>query len=372
MSKYARKLFLLFFLLLLCILTLSGCRHYKRSEAAQWFKENVVDETIAVSKDYTERKNDAGYTDRVWSAHLKDKPEIEFELISHATYSLFMDYTMETTYHLQMGKYYLGHYLEEYPDALDGFDIKESNHQYMLDISGIYDTYGEIRELGSELKQLENYITGQEFPCSMQYSLAYREPLTFLNENSPYGAAYHDTWVFGTDDADSIERKAQEEFARYAATYRLETEQVPSEQLQDAVNTNGNYRFTITRADSMELCYPELLLSSSDSMTFGCLYEVLSREGTYDAAGTPEEFTFTSAVGRSCSFSYSYHAPLECWSEDTGYYTREQYYYMEDGTQVPLTEDPFIDNELFKALTGCSFHTIDSYSDSGEQKGDTT
>ena len=49
-------------------------------------------------------KSEEGYTDRVWSAHLKDKPEIEFELISHPTYNLFMDYTMETTYHLEMGK----------------------------------------------------------------------------------------------------------------------------------------------------------------------------------------------------------------------------------------------------------------------------
>ena len=112
MNNYARKIILLFFLFLTCILILSGCSHYKRGEAAEWFKENVVDETIAVSRDYTERKSEEGYTDRVWSAHLKDKPEIEFELISHPTYNLFMDYTMETTYHLEMGKYssaYAGH-----------------------------------------------------------------------------------------------------------------------------------------------------------------------------------------------------------------------------------------------------------------------
>ncbi len=371
MKKYAGKLVLVFFLMLLCVLTLSGCRHYKRDEAAEWFKENVIDETIAVSRDYTERKNDAGYTDRIWSAHLKDKPEIEFELISHATYSLFMDYTMETTYHLEMGKYYLDRYLEEYPDALSGFGIEEDRGGRMLDITAVYDTYREIRTLCGELKQLENYIAGQEFPCSMQYSLAYREPLTLLNEASPYAAAYHDTYVFETGDADSLEKKAQDGFARYAVTYRLGTEQLTREQMQDAVNKNGDYRFTITRADGMQLCYPELILRYSDSMTFGCLYEVLLREGTYDVAGTPGEFTFTSADGRTCSFSYSYHIPLECWSEEAGYYINEQYYYTEDGAQVLLSEEPFIDSDLFTELTGSSFDLIDSYSYSGQQKGDT-
>ena len=360
MNNYARKIILLFFLFLTCILILSGCSHYKRGEAAEWFKENVVDETIAVSRDYTERKSEEGYTDRVWSAHLKDKHEIEFELISHPTYNLFMDYTMETTYHLEMGKYYLDHYLEEYPGSLDGLDIRESNHQHMLDISGIYDTHGEIRELCSELNCLEDYIARQEFPCSVEYSLAYREPLTFLNTSAPHGTAYRDTYVFETDNTESLEQSALKAFATYAATYRLATDQFTPEQLRDAVNANGNYRFTITRTDGTELCYPGLLLRYSDSMTFGCLYEVLSREGTYDVTGSPEEFTFTSAGGRTCSFSYFYHAPSKSWSEDSGYHTKEVYYYIEDGTQIPLTETPFIDNELFTELTGSTFRTINT------------
>ena len=38
----------------------------------------------------------------------------------------------------------------------------------------------------------------------------------------------------------------------------------------------------------------------------------------------------------------------------------EVYYYIEDGTQIPLTETPFIDNELFTELTGSTFRTINT------------
>ena len=81
---------------LFCASALSGCGHYSRRETAEWFQQNVVDEGIFVSKEYTEREGDDGYTDRIWSAHLKELPEVEFELISNKSLSLFPYYDIET------------------------------------------------------------------------------------------------------------------------------------------------------------------------------------------------------------------------------------------------------------------------------------
>ncbi len=92
---------------LFCASALSGCGHYSRRETAEWFQQNVVDEGIFVSKEYTEREGDDGYTDRIWSAHLKELPEVEFELISNKSLSLFPYYDIETTYYLEIGRYYL-------------------------------------------------------------------------------------------------------------------------------------------------------------------------------------------------------------------------------------------------------------------------
>ena len=101
------------------VLLLSGCsRHYTQDEAEKWFRENVVDAPIDISVDYTEEKGADGYTDHVWTAHLKDLPQVEFELISDAGYSLWSTYSMDTTYHYEMGKYYLQEYRRENRESI--------------------------------------------------------------------------------------------------------------------------------------------------------------------------------------------------------------------------------------------------------------
>ena len=65
------------------LLILCGCgKHYSRSDAAKWFRQQVLDEKIVVSKNHLDQENRDGYTDRIWMAYLADLPEVEFKLIS--------------------------------------------------------------------------------------------------------------------------------------------------------------------------------------------------------------------------------------------------------------------------------------------------
>ena len=354
---------------LFCAFAFSGCGHYSNREAAEWFQENVVDEGIMVSKEYTDRENSSGDAERVWTAHLKDLPEVEFELISRRTVSLFVTYDMETTYHLEMGRFYLENYKDSSPSALSGLETGTDISEEHLTVSGIYDTVSEIDTICREMGNLEDYIAAQEYPCQVTYALAYREPLTFDAAEEPFtmrytcvsedGGAVPDSLNAGTL-ADTLRNRARNAFAGYAAAYRLETDQFTEDQLDAAAGQYGSLRFSITRPDGTELCYPELILAYYDSMSFGCLYEVLVREGIFQVSGTPEEFTFTAANGSVCSFSYSYRVPVNSSDETSGGIPRlGSFYYLSGETKVILTDAPLIDSERFSALTGLTFDTLD-------------
>lgn len=354
---------------LFCAFAFSGCGHYSNREAAEWFQKNVVDEGIMVSKEYTDRENSSGDAERVWTAHLKDLPEVEFELISRRTVSLFVTYDMETTYHLEMGRFYLENYKDSSPSALSGLETGTDISEEHLTVSGIYDTVSEIDTICREMGNLEDYIAAQEYPCQVTYALAYREPLTFNAAKEPFtmrytcvsedGGAVPDSLNAGTL-ADTLRNRARNAFAGYAAAYRLETDQFTEDQLDAAAGQYGSLRFSITRPDGTELCYPELILAYYDSMSFGCLYEVLVREGTFQVSGTPEEFTFTAANGSVCSFSYSYRVPGNSSDETSGGIPRlGSFYYLSGETKVILTDAPLIDSERFSALTGLTFDTLD-------------
>ena len=354
---------------LFCAFAFSGCGHYSNREAAEWFQENVVDEGILVSKEYTDREGSNGDAERVWTAHLKDLPEVEFELISRRTVSLFVTYDMETTYHLEMGRFYLENYKDSSPSALSGLETGTDVSEEHLTVSGIYDTVSEIDTICREMGNLEDYIAAQEYPCQVTYALAYREPLTFDAAKEPFtmrytcvsedGGAVPDSLNAGTL-ADTLRNRARNAFAGYAAAYRLETDQFTEDQLDAAAGQYGSLRFSITRPDGTELCYPELILAYYDSMSFGCLYEVLVREGTFQVSGTPEEFTFTAANGSVCSFSYSYRVPGNSSDETSGGMPQlGSFYYLSGETKVILTDAPLIDSERFSALTGLTFDALD-------------
>ena len=384
-NRIAKRLFL-FLLSLAAVLALSGCASpHTRREAAEWFRKNIADETVAVSKEYTERENEEGYTERVWTAHLKDLPEVEFKLVSTGYYSLFFSYKMETDYDLVMGEYYLDRFLEGNPGALDRFEISPDRYTDELTLYAVYDTPSEIESLCHNIQRLDDYLASQEHPCRMTYALSYREPLTLpeifpsaeeiplsdaplpetyvyvtggSTNNTGYAVKNNDPDPDGTEESvsEQLRSAAENTLTLYVLTYRTGMDLCTEEALENVAKKNSDYRFTLTRPGRPDICYPELILSTSDSMSFGCLYEVLLREGCYNVQGTPEEFSFTGADGTAYSFSYSYRTKPR--QSAYGDYLSEYYYYCSGDDHIPLEERPLVGQELFARLTGCEFSRI--------------
>lgn len=353
-----------FFILFSILLILCGCgKHYSRSDAARWFRQRVLDEKIVVSGNHLDQENRDGYTDRIWMAYLADLPEVEFKLISHQYYSLFPASSMETTYHLEMGKYYLRNYQEQYPYGLDDVECQELSD--LLSVGKLYDNAAEIETVCLQLEHLNDYISQQEYPCRIRFGIAFQEPQTFvaapdtdsLSSHTSYVSVYNDDENLTENDLTAVlEQKAIDALAEYAAVYRLAEEQVEEEQMERAVIRNSEKRFSITRSDGLLLCYPDLILAHGGAMSFGCLYEVLLREGTYQLTGTPENFSFVTADGLTCSFSYSYREASKTVSDNA----KEKFYYVVNGEKIILSGRPFIDNEHFLSLTGSSFKSLRS------------
>lgn len=354
-----------FFILFSILLILCGCgKHYSRSDAAKWFRQQVLDKKIVVSKNHLDQENRDGYTDRIWMAYLADLPEVEFKLISHQYYSLFPASSMETTYHLEMGKYYLSNYQEQYPYGLEDVQCQELSD--LLSVGKLYDNAAEIETVCLQLEHLNDYISQQEYPCRIRFGIAFQEPQTFvaapdtdsLSSHTSYVSVYNDDENLTENDLTAVlEQKAIDALAEYAAVYRLAEEQVEEEQMERAVIRNSEKRFSITRSDGLLLCYPDLILADISAMSFGCLYEVLLREGTYQLTGTPENFSFITADGLTCSFSYSYREASKTVSDNA---KEEFFYYVVNDEKIILSGRPLIDNEHFLSLTGSSFKPLRS------------
>ena len=74
---------LLSVVLILFLLPSCKVQHYSESDISSWANKNIG-KNVVISKDYIERpSSDEGYTDRVWTAYLKDRPDMKFEIISH-------------------------------------------------------------------------------------------------------------------------------------------------------------------------------------------------------------------------------------------------------------------------------------------------
>ena len=272
------------------VLLLSGCsRHYTQDEAEKWFRENVVDAPIDISVDYTEEKGADGYTN-----HLKDLPQVEFELISDAGYSLWSTYSMDTTYHYEMGKYYLQEYRRENRESIPLLISSRRNNILSLETS--YKDREELEQILGQMETFSGYLSRQKYPCEINYSVRFNELRTLVN------GEYPDTFS-NASSVPELRDSALKNFGEYAVVYQLNTDQFSEEELIAAADNMAAYHPVVTGPDGISVCYDDLLaLYYDDAISFGCLYEILVREGFSDIAGSPESFKFTGTDGKIYEF----------------------------------------------------------------------
>ena len=92
-------------------------------------------------------------------------------------------------------------------------------------------------------------------------------------------------------------------------------------------------------------------------MSFGCLYEVLKREG-FRLPVPRRNLHSPIQDGEVCSFSYAYKEPLLVTDYGKEKKLSDIFYYLSNGNQVVLSQTPDITMEQFHSLTGLEFEEM--------------
>ena len=333
-------------------LLLSGCsRHYTQNEAEKWFRENIVDAPVVISEEYTEEEGEDGYVNHVWTARLKDLPQVEFELISDAGYNLWATYSMDTTYHYEMGKYYLHEYRRENRESVSL--LISSRRGNYLSLGTSYKDREELEQILGQMETFSEYLSHQEYPCEIYYSVRFSELQTLINGEYP-------ETISSTLTVPELRDSALKDFAEYAVVYQLCTDQFSEEELTAAADNMESYHPVVTRPDGISVSYDDLLmLYYDDAISFGCLYEILARENFSDTSGSPESFKFTGADGKIYEFSYDFSE--QCTPEEIqgfGLNPVKSFYYLCDGEKISLNSCCGVTSEELQQMTGLTFQAL--------------
>ncbi len=333
------------FMLILSVF--SGCRlsHYEEDEIAQWAKENF-DEPVKISSDYFTRPSSEGdYTDRVWTAHLKSNPDLEFEIISHEYWGMeSIAHSIETTYHYVYGKHYFDLYSNKNStDFVPSYDEVVTS-SYRLEAK--FDDRNDLSNIIDQAEDIGKYMEEKGIEESVRFFIEYNDPLITAKVSNV--SEYADC----SSSLDDVEETLLNDFRLYAADYRLALDQFTEDEIIEAVS-NSKYGFAVIRTDGSEIVYPDLAESRFGyGISFGCLYEILAREGFYPY-GTPENFTFMGIDGSYYEFSYDFN--------DYDFGGNTGYYYFKDGVKIPMSYYFYnhFRTDFLKKISGLSFDDID-------------
>ena len=341
---------------------LSGCKleHYTRKEAIDWFREEVADVPVKVSKEYVERPTgESSYEDRIWTACLPILPELEFELISHETWGMeTITHTMQTTFHSVWGRYYFSGYPEEGKSLLT--EKQEEPTSYFC-LDGVYHNRVEIQETIRQAQEFTKYIQEQEIPCIVSFSFCYDDPLQAVDKSSDTRITVNTREGLRSGLLEEVDRL----FALYAADYRIAEDQFTREELAAAVSYYDS-GFVLYRENGSSVVYPDMSLSRFGyGLSFGGLYEILKREG-FAVEGNSQAFQFTGIDGSQYSFSYFYRDEPFLHADEIV----DEYYYLKDGERVPMDYYFYnhIGSGLLQEMTGLSF--VDGADDANQESPD--
>lgn len=323
---------------------LSGCRmtHYNEDEISQWAQEHF-DEPVSVSRDYTERpSSDEGYTDRVWTAYLKSNPDLEFEIVSHKYYGMeSVNHSIETTYSYVYGKYWFDKYTQEHSTDFVPFYDDAVFYDYRLSVT-FADRY-ELSEVTAQAEEIVSFMKKAGVDDCFDFVFEYEDILINAKTSNVYDIAKHDA------SFDEVENTLLTELILYAADYRIGLEQFTQAEIEDTLRSSDE-RFVLYRPDGSTKLYPDLAPSRFGyGLSFGCLYEVLSREG-FSVSGTPTHYSFTGTDGSVYEFSYDFNdMPYED--------GKAGYYYLKDGVKTAMDYYFYTHfrTDFVEEITGISF-----------------
>jgi len=335
------------FTIVMMIVPLSGCRfeHYSRDEVVEWAKTAISRDVVVSEEYFTRTSSDEIYLDNVWTAYIKDMPEITFEIISHKYYAMeSASYSIESTYWYEYGKYYFEQYKAEHDTNLVPLDTGINVNSFRL--LALFGDRQELSDMVQEAFAVEKYMQSMGSADYVDFRFEYDDILAQVDDSDVF------EFCDGFEQLESIEETLLTELAFYTADYRLELDMFTPEEREQAIDYFDR-RFVITRADGSEVSYSDLTLSRYGyGMSFGTLYEVLLRED-FSPSGTPESFSVVGVDGSFYQFSYSFNdMPYE-----NG---KNGYYYIKDGEEIAMQYYFYnhFRSGLFEEISGMKFSEI--------------
>ena len=341
------RLPLLCMILCFLMLLLTGCRltHYTRKEARRYLKEQFPGEDFQISFFYktrpSQRGTGRGYRDRVWNVRMKDKTKLSFEVVSNEAYGReSVDHWLTTNYDHVYGKYYFEQYQKN--ESTSFFFDKEGSSAWL---KTKYLNRTKLNEAISEAWNINEYIKSQNHFLEPTYEFKIISPLDQVYEEND--TTY---WTHEFTSKEELLEAVTCSYALYCAKYRLNINEFKDQELRDWIaSDNRSDIVQIVREDGTYEIYDDLIFKSS-GISFGTLYEVLSRNG-FHTEGTPERFSVVGIHNDEYEFSYSYHNCYSGKSDKTGYY------YKKNGEIIPMKDNMqcWIKKSLFEEISGMSY-----------------
>lgn len=222
-----------------------------------------------------------------------------------------------------------------------------------LSLGTSYKDREELEQILGQMETFSEYLSHQEYPCEIYYSVRFDELQTLINGEYP-------ETISSTLTVPELRDSALKDFAEYAVVYQLCTDQFSEEELTAAADNMESYHPVVTRPDGISVSYDDLLmLYYDDAISFGCLYEILVRENFSDTSGSPESFKFTGADGKIYEFSYDFSE--QCTPEEIqgfGLNPVKSFYYLCDGEKISLNSCCGVTSEELQQMTGLTFQAL--------------
>lgn len=331
--SHLRKIVLTVFLCLAAGAFLAGCTvHYDREDIEEYLVEQYGLTDFRVSDRPRELEGEDGYTDFQWTVTLKENG-LQFRVVdnyywgmeSMANY-LLDDYEAALLSWLA-GEYGLGPELVLEENWWDGalYSTVKAGFSTREELEAQFDRLVEFGQFVSSMGYGEEY----DLPFCLEMEFPLRSVTEGEGEYS-YPVDDGDTQGSVTELYPYVLDDAVANMAYCSLEYQLDgLEQFTQEELDRVISASG-YRLGIYDPDSeMPRLYTDLIANRyAYGVSFGTLYQVLSREGV-PVEGDSWHYTFTGADGAEYEISYDFHDQNPAEPDKPQYY-----YYLRNGEVV--------------------------------------
>ena len=358
-KRMKRRLCLTVLTALMLLCTLSGCgRHATRGELIDWFQENYTDAELVVSRERAEEDN--GWT-IVYTAYLKDRPELVFHLQSRRVIvEGLREYYNSTDFDKVYGPYYFALYQQRH---IVQYWAEGEEYYSTFDLEALYSTPDELEEAAQELLEILQFLAEQTPAVTMHYSFIFQSPVCDPGQfEFSLGSDYLYLATDDTNAENAVRQKVKDlrsELAVWCSFYGLHPEWFSEEEMEQALNYTQTEDYggpspyigawNISDSEKGEFRIP-LVTPNTWSFSFAQLYRLLLALEWETLEGSETDFTFVGVDGSTYALSYAL-----CENEDGKLVSR----CTKDGVPMDIDEGCFTSYYMLTQMTGITLQEND-------------